>query len=97
VVAEARSGYDLGMMRSHRLRLSIVLAAGALFASIGCDSGSTDDVCNEACNIWQTECTWDFQTCFAQCKSEDDWGGVYLDCLRNADSCTEIETTCEFL
>jgi hypothetical protein len=90
------------MMRSHRLRLSMVLvgvlAVGALFAWIGCGGDeSTDAVCNEACNIWQAECTWDFQTCFAQCKSEGDWGGIYLDCLRNADNCTEIETTCEFL
>ena len=84
-------------MRNHRLRLSIALAMTALFVSIGCSSSeSTDAVCNEACNIWQDACLFDFETCTAECKAEGDWGGVYLQCLRNnADDCFEIETTCE--
>ena len=57
---------------------------------------STDAVCNEACNIWQAACLFDFETCTAECKAEGDWGGLYLECLRNnADDCFEIETTCE--
>jgi len=79
------------MMRENRFRLSIVLGVIALFVSIGCSSESTPEVCNEVCNLFADDQCWGFDLCVDECLSEGDWGGIYLDCVRNADGCAELE------
>ena len=56
---------------------------------------STDEICDQACLIWEDECGYSdytYPTCFDDCKWEGDWSDLYLDCLKSANSCSQVES-----
>lgn len=67
--------------------------------AVGC--ASTDALCDAACEEWRT-CTqvkgntvnYPYETCFAECKEEGDWGPFYLNCLESYDRCPELGNQC---
>jgi hypothetical protein len=60
-------------------------------SAAGC---STDAICTEACNAWESKCSYsdyDFDVCFDDCKFEADWSQTYADCVTAAGNCGIVE------
>jgi hypothetical protein len=67
-------------------------------ASIGACAKSTDDLCDEACEIWDScgDPNWyPYDECYDECKAEGNWSKAYLKCLQTFDdSCQSLEESC---
>jgi hypothetical protein len=80
-------------MRSRTSWLAVALFGVGLFA-LGACSSSTDDQCTEACQVWESLCAYSdytFEDCFAECKADGDWSGLYVSCLQAATDCDDVE------
>lgn len=76
-------------------------AAAALLLLLGgaaCGDASTPELCDEACRIWDScegpEGWYPYLTCVSECRDEGDWGGGYVDCLRDHQTCADLELHC---
>jgi hypothetical protein len=72
-------------------RRTLMVLLFVLSTLVGC---STDEICDEACRIWDDRCGYSDYTyaiCFDDCKWEADWTSFYVDCIRGASSCGQVE------
>lgn len=70
----------------------------ACLALAGCGGGSSPEQCDEACQLWDA-CTgaenfYPYEVCYPECEAEGDWDDGYIDCLRQFESCFDMEMTC---
>ena len=74
------------------LRCTLTVLLFVLSTLAGC---STDEICDEACRIWEDRCSYGdytYSICFDDCKWEGDWSDFYLDCIRDASTCGQVES-----
>jgi hypothetical protein len=86
------------MLRSLTITTALVAALGAVQLTASC---STDDICDEACEIWDS-CTqvegntvnYPYDECHAECKDDGDWSRAYVRCLRKQSNCPQLGNNC---
>lgn len=86
------------MPRLMNLSVAFVVSLVALVLVGAC---STDEICDEACAIWdnceQVEgnfVNYSYEECYADCKAEGDWTRSYIRCLREQYTCPALGNQC---
>jgi hypothetical protein len=68
---------------------TVIMGVIACFVLCGCQE--TTKYCDDACTIWEEQECWGYDLCMEDCREEKDWDKPYLDCLKRADGCPELE------